>query len=66
MQATPRVLAAVGAACALQASFTYLPLMQTWFGSAPLPLPWIGISAAIGVAVLGVLELEKALRRARR
>ena len=66
VRGTPRVLAAVGAACALQAGFTYLPIMQTWFGSAPLPLPWLGISAAIGVAVLGVLELEKALLRARR
>ncbi|TSE18563.1 putative cation-transporting ATPase F [Tepidimonas alkaliphilus] len=66
VRGTPRVLAAVAAACALQAAFTYAPFMNAWFGSAPLPLPWLTVSAAAGVAVLLVLELEKALLRRHR
>ena len=61
VRGTPRVLVAVAAACALQAAFTYAPFMNAWFGSAPLPLPWLALSAGIGLAVLLVLELEKAL-----
>ncbi|MDW8337262.1 MAG: HAD-IC family P-type ATPase [Tepidimonas sp.] len=63
VRGTPRVLAAVAAACGLQALFTYAPWMHTWFGSAALPLPWLALSAAVGLAVLLVLELEKALLR---
>lgn len=63
VRGTPRVLAAVAAACGLQALFTYAPFMHTWFGSADLPLPWLAISAAVGLAVLLVLELEKAVLR---
>lgn len=66
VRGTPRVLAAVGTACALQLAFTYAPFMHTWFGSAPLPLPWLAVSAGIGLAVLLVLELEKALLRRHR
>ena len=63
VRGTPRVLAAVAAACGLQALFTYAPFMHTWFGSADLPLPWLAISAVVGLAVLLVLELEKAVLR---
>lgn len=66
VRGTPRVLAAVALACALQALFTYAPFMQGWFGSAALPLPLLALSAGAGVAVLAVLELEKALLRATR
>ncbi|MCX7692747.1 MAG: cation transporting ATPase C-terminal domain-containing protein, partial [Tepidimonas taiwanensis] len=63
VRGTPRVLAAVAAACGLQALFTYAPWMHAWFGSAALPLPWLALSAAVGLAVLLVLELEKGLLR---
>ncbi len=46
----------------LQAGFTYIPFMNSLFGSAPLgPVSWLKI---LGVAVLafGVVEAEKALR----
>ena len=63
VKGTPRVLAAVAAVVGLQALFTWAPFMQQLFGSAPLPpealLPVLGA----GVAVLVVLELEKALLR---
>ncbi|TSE28787.1 putative cation-transporting ATPase F [Tepidimonas thermarum] len=66
VRGTPRVLAAIAAACGLQALFTYAPFMQSWFGSTALPLPLLAVCAGAGVAVLGVLELEKALLRAMR
>jgi len=63
VKGTPRVLAAVAAVVVLQALFTWAPFMQQLFGSAALPpqalLPVLGA----GVAVLVVLELEKALLR---
>jgi magnesium-transporting ATPase (P-type) len=63
VKGTPRVLAAVAAVVGLQALFTWAPFMQRLFGSAALPpealLPVLGA----GVAVLVVLELEKALLR---
>ncbi len=46
----------------LQAGFTYVPFMNSLFGSAPLgPVSWLKI---LGVAVLAfaVVEAEKALR----
>ncbi|WP_443082366.1 HAD-IC family P-type ATPase [Tepidimonas sp.] len=66
VRGTPRVLAAVAVASGLQALFTYAPFMQSWFGSAALPLPLLALSAGAGAAVLAVLELEKALLRAKR
>ncbi|WP_334135607.1 cation-translocating P-type ATPase [Tepidimonas sp.] len=63
VQGTPRVLLAVAAVCALQALFTYAPFMQAWFGSAALPPPLLALCAVVGVTVLAMLELEKALLR---
>lgn len=66
VRGTPRVLAAVAAACVLQALFTYAPFMQAAFGSAALPAALLFVSAAVGAGVLLALELEKAvLRRTR-
>ncbi len=63
VQGTPRVLVAVAAVLGLQALFTYAPFMQTLFGTRALG-PWeLALAAAAGVAVLLVLELEKALLR---
>jgi magnesium-transporting ATPase (P-type) len=63
VRGTPRVLLAVAAVLGLQALFTYAPFMQTLFGTRALG-PWeLAIAAAAGVAVLLVLEGEKALLR---
>jgi magnesium-transporting ATPase (P-type) len=63
VRGTPRVLAAVALVAVLQLLFSYAPFMHSLFSSASLPweaMPWIG---AVGLLVLLVLELEKALLR---
>lgn len=53
------VLVAIAACVPLQLAFTYLPWMNTVFGSAPLqPLDWLKILAA-GLLVFFVSEIEK-------
>ncbi len=60
------VLLAIALLLACQALFTYLPAMQTLFGSASLGADaWVRIFA-FGVAVLFIVEAEKALFRRRR
>jgi magnesium-transporting ATPase (P-type) len=63
VRGTPRVLAAVSAVFALQLLFTYAPPLQALFHSAPVH--WtMGLQIlAVGVLLLVVLELEKALLR---
>ncbi|MGV3570799.1 MAG: HAD-IC family P-type ATPase [Ramlibacter sp.] len=63
VRGTPRVLAAVGAVFALQLLFTYAPPMQQWFRTEALPLDWGLRIVAVGVMLLVVLEVEKALLR---
>lgn len=63
VQGTPRVLAAVAGVFALQLLFTYAPLMQALFRTEALPLPWGAAVVAVGVGVLLILEVEKALLR---
>ena len=63
VQGTPRVLAACAAVFGLQLAFTYLPFMQTLFRSAPVPLADGVVIVAVGLALLLVLELEKAVLR---
>ena len=60
---TPAVLTAVGLVVAAQLAFTFVPFMQALFHSAPLKLPEGAIILGIGVAVMAVLEIEKALMR---
>jgi magnesium-transporting ATPase (P-type) len=63
IKGTPRVLAAAAAVVVLQLVFTYAPFMHTLFASRPLA-PATGLQiVAVGVAVLVVLEIEKALLR---
>ncbi|WP_157268785.1 HAD-IC family P-type ATPase [Azohydromonas aeria] len=63
VRGTPRVLAAVAGVFVLQLLFTYAPFMQALFQTETLPLA-LGLRiAAVGVALLLVLELEKALLR---
>ena len=63
VKGTPRVLAAVAAVVVLQLGFTYAPFMQRLFGSAALPPEVLPAVLGAGVAVLLVLEVEKALLR---
>jgi magnesium-transporting ATPase (P-type) len=62
------VWAGAGAMVVLQLAFTYLPVFQRVFGTAPIgPQAWAEI-AAVALAALLINEIEKAfqLRRARR
>ena len=60
---TPPVLIAIAAVLSLQALFTYAPFMEAFFGTRPLSLQQLGQIALVGVAVLGILELEKLIVR---
>ncbi|SFR81499.1 plasma-membrane calcium-translocating P-type ATPase [Marinobacter daqiaonensis] len=59
---TPIVLGALAAVVVLQALFTWLPLFNAIFGSAPVDLAGLTFSVAAGVTVLMLLELETWLR----
>ena len=63
LQGTPRVLLAIAGVLLLQAGFTYLPFMHTLFGTQAVPLPLLMLCGTLGLLVLVVLELEKALLR---
>ena len=63
VRGTPLVLTAVAGVFALQLVFTYTPLMQRLFRTEALPLTWGAAIVAVGVALLLVLEIEKALLR---
>ena len=60
---TSAVLAAVGLVVAAQLAFTFAPFMQALFDSAPLTLVEGVIIFGIGILVMAVLEIEKALMR---
>lgn len=63
VRGTPRVLAAVGGVFVLQLLFTYAPVMQQLFRTEALPLDWGLRIVAVGVVLLMLLEVEKALLR---
>ena len=57
------VLIAIVLLIIFQLGFTYLPFMNTWFGTMPLPAKdWVYIILA-GVAVFFIVEIEKAVFR---
>ncbi|MEP9356429.1 HAD-IC family P-type ATPase [Xanthobacter sp. KR7-65] len=60
---TPAVLAAIGVVIVAQLAFTYAPFMHVLFDSAPVSILEGAIIMGIGIAVLVVLEIEKALMR---
>jgi magnesium-transporting ATPase (P-type) len=63
LKGTPRVLAAVAGVVVLQALFTYAPFMQTLFNTRALGWTELLACTLAGVAVLLVLEVEKAVLR---
>jgi magnesium-transporting ATPase (P-type) len=60
---TPAVLVAVGVLAAMQLAFTYLPAMNLLFATQPLAAADLLLAGAAGVALLLLLEGEKALVR---
>ncbi|MEX0758287.1 MAG: cation transporting ATPase C-terminal domain-containing protein, partial [Tistlia sp.] len=63
VRGTPRVLAAVAGVFALQLLLTYAPPMQRLFHTEALPLAWGAGIVAAGIALLVILETEKAVLR---
>jgi magnesium-transporting ATPase (P-type) len=56
---------AIGLLVVFQLAFTYLPIMNLWFGTAPItPLDWLWC-AVLGASVFSVVEVEKRVGRRR-
>lgn len=66
LTSNPMVAYAIAAVVGAQLFFTYVPVMNTWFGSMPLPgvswLPMLGTGFLVFIAV----EIEKAVIRRRK
>jgi magnesium-transporting ATPase (P-type) len=61
----PAALVAAAILVVLQMVFTYLPIFQTWFGTAALePVDWLWV-LGVGVTVFVLVEIEKAVMRRR-
>ncbi len=60
---TPAVLLGLAAVVAAQFAMTYLPAMNLLLGTRPLALADGAATIAIGIAVLALCEVEKAVRR---
>ena len=58
-------LVTVGLLLVLQLAFTYLPVMNALFGTAPLGLEVWGVAMALGLGVFLLVEVEKWLWRKR-
>lgn len=63
IKGTPAVLIGVGAIVILQLAFTYLPIMQTLFGTRPVAMADGMAIMATGIVLLAVLEMEKRMRQ---
>ncbi|MGE0855051.1 MAG: HAD-IC family P-type ATPase [Hyphomicrobiaceae bacterium] len=63
VRGTPAVLIGVGATVVAQLALTYLPPLQALFGTRPVALSDGAVIVGSGVALLAVLEAEKAARR---
>jgi calcium-translocating P-type ATPase len=59
------VLIAVGILVVLQLGFTYLPIMHTWFGTAPISAVDWAWCILLGMGVFSIVEFEKRLGRRR-
>jgi magnesium-transporting ATPase (P-type) len=63
VRGTRAVLIAIGIVTALQFVFTYAPFMKRFFDTRPVSLSHGALIVAVGIALLVLLELEKAGRR---
>jgi magnesium-transporting ATPase (P-type) len=61
----PVIWISLGTMLALQIGFVYLPFMNAWFNSAPLPLSGWAIPLALSVVVFILAEVGKAVMRRR-
>ncbi|TVQ24288.1 MAG: cation-transporting P-type ATPase [Spirochaetaceae bacterium] len=57
-------LGLTGVLILLQLGFTYLPFMNTLFGTAPVPAAYWALIAAAGLGAFLLIELEKGISRA--
>ncbi len=57
------VLAGVASMIVLQIAFTYVPVMNTAFGSAPIALEDWALIVAVGLAIYAIVGIEKWARR---
>ena len=57
------LLGGVAIMIALQLAFTYVPLMNTIFHSAPIEATWWLAILGVGLAIYLIVEAEKWLRR---
>ncbi len=60
---TPAVIAAVAALAVLQLAFTYLPVMNRLFATRPLDIADLSLALGAGIALMLLLEAEKAVLR---
>jgi magnesium-transporting ATPase (P-type) len=63
LSGTPAVLLAVGLVVAAQAAFTWLPPLQSAFGTQPAGLVENLVVLGVGLAAFAVVEADKVLRR---
>jgi magnesium-transporting ATPase (P-type) len=61
---TPAVIAGVACTALAQLAFTYLPGMDTFFGTRPVGLADGAAVVGVGVTLLLLVEMEKRIRRA--
>ncbi len=59
---TKAVLIGVGLCVGAQLAFTYLPLFNVIFSSAPVSAFDLGVVIGVGVAMLAIVEIEKTIR----
>ena len=59
----PAVFVGIGGLLLLQAGFIYLPFLQAVFGTAPLTLEAVALSALVASFVLPLVSIEKVLRK---
>ena len=63
VRGTPALAIAIGAVVALQIGFTYAPPLQAVFGTRPVGAIDVVVSLLAAIALLLILEAEKAVRR---
>ncbi|MDN5571886.1 MAG: cation-transporting P-type ATPase, partial [Propionibacteriaceae bacterium] len=57
------IWACIGVLIALQLVFVYAPFMNDWFGTTPLGWQAWAFCAAVGLAIMAVVEVEKVVLR---
>lgn len=66
LRGNPVIWASIGALLVLQIAFTYLPVMQEWFHTAPLSWREWGIALSLAAGIFLIVEAEKWVARVAR